>query len=61
VGNPFTSSNSRPAFFMYLKSRLCTIPMGDEDKLKWNVSKTGTFSCSYTLDSIRVKENVVDW
>jgi hypothetical protein len=36
------------------------VPMGDEDKLKWNASKTGTFSCSDTWDSIRVKENIVD-
>ncbi|KAK3219463.1 hypothetical protein Dsin_013433 [Dipteronia sinensis] len=44
-----------------IQSRLCMVPIGDEDNPKWNVSKTGMFSCSDTWDSIRVKENVVDW
>jgi hypothetical protein len=37
------------------------VPMGDEDKPKWNASKTSMFSCSNTWDSTRVTENVVDW
>ena len=44
-----------------IQSRLCMIPIGDEDKPKWNASKTGTFSCSDTWGSIQVKEHVVDW
>jgi hypothetical protein len=43
-----------------IQSRLCMVPMGDEDRPKWNASKTGTFFCSDTWNSIRVKENIVD-
>ena len=50
-----------PDHFVNIQSRLCMVPIGDEDKPKWNVSKTSMFSCSNTWDSIRVKENVGDW
>jgi hypothetical protein len=35
--------------------------IGDEDNQKWTGSKTGTFFCSKTWDSIQVNDNVVDW
>ena len=31
-----------------IQSRLCMVPIGDEDKPKWNASKTGMFSNSDT-------------
>jgi hypothetical protein len=52
---------ARSDHLVNIQSRLCMVPMGDEDKPKWNASKTGTFSYSDTWNSIRVKENIVDW
>jgi hypothetical protein len=32
------------------------VPMGDEDKPKWNASKTGTFSCSDTWNPFGLRK-----
>ncbi|KAK1562489.1 hypothetical protein Q3G72_015568 [Acer saccharum] len=52
---------ARLDYLVNIQSRLCMVPIGDKDKPKWNVSKTGTFSCLDTWDSNRVRGNIVDW
>jgi hypothetical protein len=42
-----------------IQSKLCLVPVGDQDIPQWTVSKFGKFSCLDTWNAIRNKHNQV--